>query len=111
MKILIKKTAASDYARQFRGSRIPNWDWYNKLKAVEGKTLEVETKHLFKDQFNTPPIPGVSELGLRIMEDSVERVIDDERPGKVRCNWCGANCSADELECPNCRNSGYLEPF
>ena len=73
MKIKIMDNA-SGYYRSLqlcggRGNRcnIFNEKWYEILKKIDGKTLEVETKYLFKDQFNTVPITDVSEQGSRIM--------------------------------------------
>ena len=55
------------------------------LKQIEGMIVEVETEQLFKDQFNTVPVPNVSENGLRIMQNLVKEVIDDIRPQMMRC--------------------------
>lgn len=118
MKIIIKKGAAKNYMKkynlpQFRNAKL-DWNqirkWRMMLKAIEGKEIEVETEYLFKNQFNTVPIPGVSEQGMRIMETDVEKVIDDERPGKARCNWCGKTVLAKD-KCSECGKSEYLEVF
>lgn len=93
--------------------RSPNaWYWSSVLAAIAGETLVVETKHLFKDQFNTAGMHDeeVSRLigkigqvsddlrkrvrdalaqGLRIMESDVVKVINDVRPAYMRCNYCG----------------------
>lgn len=112
MKIRIREDASRIYARRFKDRMIPNHEWLDKLQQIEGKVLEVETKYLFKDQYNTAPIPGVSDNGLRVMEESVTEVIDDERPGKVRCNWCGKiGTNNGVLFCEHCKKSGYLEAF
>jgi hypothetical protein len=108
MKIQIKKDASSVYTRRqmvTHGGHI-NYEWAKTLEKIEGKEIEVETHYLFRDQYNTPPIPGVSENGLRIMQESVEAVIDDIRPSKGRCSWCGAvtperpciKCGQDMIE-------------
>jgi hypothetical protein len=38
-----------------------NFDWVKTLEKVDGQVLEVETEYLFSDQFNTVPVPGVSD--------------------------------------------------
>lgn len=77
------------------------------LEAVQGKWIEVETKHLFSDQFNTVPIPGVSELGMRIMMESVEEIEDDVRIGMKKCYYCGEQTRDDK--CNKCKTAEYLE--
>ncbi len=53
------------------------------MQAVAGQWLEVETDYLFQNQFNTPPIPGVSENGLRVMAGNVAEIENDARLGRV----------------------------
>ena len=106
MEIKIKDNAASLYAK--KGCTVPRW--YDTLCKIEGMTLEVETEYLFRDQFNTVPVPGVSNCGLRIMAESVECVIDDVRPGKMRCNYCG-KCQNKQSFCNHCGKETYLENF
>ena len=89
--------------------------YHAQLKLVDGFELEVETEHLFTDQFNTSPIEGVSELGMRILHGAVAEVIDDERPGKMKCGYCGKHQAIDE-DCMNCvalkdYNRDFLRPF
>jgi len=108
MKIRIKDDAAAIYCRQFVLQQIPNRDWADKLRAVKGMTLVVETDHLFRDQYNTVPIPGVSEIGLRIHDESVEEVIDDERLDKVKCGYCGHQGFTTRI-CGKCGKSKYMQ--
>lgn len=108
MKIKIKDNAARVYTSRFRGAAVPDYRWTQVLRAIQGMTIEVETEFLFKNQFNTVSIPGISENGLRIMEESVEYVIDDERPGKARCQWCGTTTPSGE-PCKKCGKTEYLE--
>jgi hypothetical protein len=56
-------------------------------------TIEVETRFLWDDQFNTAPIEGISESGLRILdfegeESIIEEVIGDVRPFRHKCAIC-----------------------
>jgi hypothetical protein len=81
------------------------------LNMVRGKTLIVDTKYLFRDQFNTIPIRGVSDTGLRIMESAVVEVIDDIRINRSRCNWCGKHFESGVFFCPHCGQTDYIEPL
>lgn len=111
MQIVMKSNAADLYrARVGLGEGAGNSRWYDTLKQIEGKTLDVETDCLFQDQYNTAPVPGVSEHGLRIFDYAVERVIDDARCDKMRCNWCGKTNDKGEV-CPSCGKKEYLEYF
>lgn len=136
MKIVISSEAAKIYSATVGTHGHVNWHWYYCLIAVEGETLKVETKYLFNDQFNAAgwnkdqieyglekiikhkaggslspkeekDIRRGLEIGLRIMEKQVSRVIDDVRPFWLKCNWCGKMSSATEFEvdeqCPVCR--------
>lgn len=109
MKIKIRKDAKAIYIGG-RGRLPVNLEWAAILEKIAGTTIEVETDFLFKDQFSTVPIPGVSDKGLRIMQEMVEEVIDDVRPGKARCNWCG-KISANQLVCMACGKRDFLEVF
>jgi hypothetical protein len=109
MEIKIKGNAHELY-RSSSAREGFNSDWFDKLQAVAGRVLVVETDHLFKDQFNTPPIEGVSDIGMRIMAWLVEEVIDDERIYLMRCQYCGTNSDVHKA-CPSCRKADYLEPL
>lgn len=118
MKIIIKKEAVKNYMKQYnlpqyRNAKL-NWGnirkWRRILQSIAGTEIEVETEFLFKNQFNTVPIPGVSEQGLRVMECDVLKVIDDERPGKAKCRWCG-HTSKNLTVCEKCGKDEYLEIF
>ena len=116
MKIKIKENASSIYAGSTNDFEYSH-EWYNIYKELAGEIIEVETDYLFSNQFNTVPIEGISDIGLRIMEEYVEEVIDDEREGKGRCQYCGENVEladnydVDELICINCGKEGYIEKF
>jgi hypothetical protein len=75
MRIHVRQDARSRYVRSFAGAeRSPavNWEWADTLDQVAGEWLQVELEYVFRDQYNTPPRPGVSENGLRIMRNSVD---------------------------------------
>jgi DNA-directed RNA polymerase subunit RPC12/RpoP len=111
MKIKIVENADGLF-RSFitTGGEVNNPKWEKKLKYLSGKVLEVETDYLFKDQFNTAPVPVVSDSGLRIMSRYVKEVIDDERITRMRCQYCGHNDEVG-MTCSKCGKDNYLEPL
>lgn len=112
MKIKIKDNAYSLYVSNVNcGNEFCfNNKWSNILKAIQGKIIEVETKKLFKTQFNTVPIDGISKNGLRIMISYVDYVIDDDRYNKMKCNYCGTTQDISN-KCIKCNKDNYLEIF
>ncbi|TFG97485.1 hypothetical protein E4H12_08505, partial [Candidatus Thorarchaeota archaeon] len=97
MKIKLKPDAMQIWINNQR--RFGPWTkveekWIEMLKQVQGTTLEVETKYLWDNQFNTAPIPGVSKNGMRILDfknekSIIEEIIDDVRPYRHKCVSCG----------------------
>ena len=86
------------------------------IRQSEGMLLDVDTEHLFSDQFNTMPIPGVSDNGLRVFAHDVDQIVDDVRLGMGNCTYCG-KCSPTENAnrfsldmCPHCNHRG-IDPF
>lgn len=111
MEIRIKGNAHEIYKAEANQGGPFNGDWFDMLEAIAGRVIEVETDHLFKDQFNTVPIEGVSSSGMRIMASSVDEVIDDEREYMLRCTYCGQASEVsyvDSLRCPHCGQGDYL---
>ena len=111
MEIRIKGNAHEIYKAEANLGGPFNGDWFDMLEAIAGRVIEVETDHLFKDQFNTVPIEGVSSNGMRIMASSVDEVIDDEREYSLRCTYCGQVSEVsyvDSLRCPHCGQGDYL---
>ena len=80
MKILIKKNAYI-YANSDKSR-----EW---LKENEGKWVEVETDHLFTNQYNTS--------NMRVLDSQVEAVSDDARIGKGKCKYCGSVLNEGEV--------------
>jgi hypothetical protein len=117
MKILIAKDASGIYHRAcYRHARpdcgmLHNPTFKKMLEAIEGQWLDVETEHLFDDQFNTGPIPGVSEYGMRIMLNCVADIQDDVRVGVVKCGWCYGYDHDHDGKCDKCGKSEYLKPM
>ena len=117
MRILIYKNASSSYHhRCYRHAHpqcgmLHNPEWKAMLKKIEGTWVVVETAHLFDNQFNTAPIPGVSESGLRLMIEDVEMIEDDVRIGLFKCGYCGHSHNRTK-ECEKCNNgSEYTQPL
>ncbi len=97
------------------------------ILSRDGKTIELETKHLFDNQWNTAPIPGYSENGLRVF-DWYESIFPNEnikegyyldqtpemreaRRNTLKCGFCGAQEPAAKgyVFCPHCLDSPYLD--
>lgn len=125
MYIIIKKDAAECYRNEYRtkSGKVNssfNYQWYLVLKKIEGMKIEVDTKYLFKNQFiifNTIPIKGISNIGLRIMDYCVEKVINDKKVNKVSCRLCGNVqekfiiqdiINNENKKCLKCNKIGYL---
>lgn len=113
MKIRIRKDAVELYIQEhtdFNGAYFGRDKWERAMEKISGRLIEVDTEMLFKHEFNTRPIPGVTKKGIRIMEEYVEEVIDDIRHGKARCEFCEEVSNSVEV-CTNCGRTDYLEPF
>jgi hypothetical protein len=68
--------------------------------------------NLRKDSDLQNAIKSLTTTGLRIMDRDVDYIIDDERIGKQRCNWCGEiSTEEDNPVCPKCKRSYYLKSF
>jgi hypothetical protein len=80
MQIKIKKNA------YVFGSN--NTDYHKQLQEMEGKWINVETDHLFTNQYNTK--------NLRIYDSMVSAVKDDERINKGKCKYCGTMLNRGE---------------
>jgi len=92
-----------------------------RLEAIGGEWLEVETEHLFGDQFNCEnENPDKHENGLRIYLSNVQDIYADVRPQAATCGYCGL-CLHDVpdsdllSDCPRCFDKahdgviGYVE--
>lgn len=110
MKIHISKDAGRLYAH----TRMPNQCYLHELHKIAGKWLEVDTKNLFKDQFNTLPTEGVYNKYIHIMDVYVDEVFEDERIGKLRCKSCGhvqknnIGENYHSMFCPKCGKEGMF---
>ena len=104
--------------------------------AAGGVDIELDTKHLFSNQWNTAPVPGVSDLGLRVFDwaqdafvssnaasgapsKSIKRghyleISEDTREirrNTVTCGYCGKQEPAQKgyVFCPHCLDRVHLE--
>ena len=66
---------------------------FDLLKPIAGKWVEVETEHLYTNQYNTVPFEGCP-TGARVMDEDVDMVIEDARVGKGKCVYCGTMIQA-----------------
>lgn len=97
MRIKIVRNARDCYvASVIRGGAV-DWAWADLIDSVSGQWLEVETDFVFCDQYNTAPVPGVAEQGLRVPAFLVEEVDYESdaklaeihqqmRAGTIRCH-------------------------
>lgn len=104
-----------------------NGSYMRKMALLDGKEIELETKYLFSNQWNTVPIQGVSDKGLRVMDwreeaplysnrlkrgywleqtDEMRRV----REAVSKCGYCGSAYPTGQQEfCSECLGSPFLE--
>lgn len=59
-------------------------------KEIQGKWVEVDTAHLFHNQYN------IAGYDIRVMDESVEAVRDDIRAGIIGCGYCGKQFTSPE---------------
>jgi hypothetical protein len=115
MEILINENAAKNYiTRCYRNARpdavgLHNEGFYNILKGLQGKWVQVDTTHLFSDQFNTVVIEGVTGSGARINLADVVEIKDDVRQGLKKCQYCFGYDKDNDNVCDRCEQSEYLK--
>ncbi len=117
MRVLVYQDAASNYVRRCYRHASPSAyglhdpKFAEMLRKVEGQWLEVETEHLFRDQFNVSTDPEVSANGLRIMIEDVAAIEGDVRLGVVKCGWCYGYDRDGDGKCDQCGKDDYLAPL
>ena len=105
MRVLVRKGA------HHRGLNFAADGWRAAVKSIEGTWIEIDTEHLFADQFNTVRVPNAKN-GVRLMMSDVEAIEDDARIGRSRCTWCGKHCSSGFMFCAHCGGAeGRLKPL
>ncbi len=100
------------------------------MPKIDNLTIDLETSSLFDNQWNTSPIPGITDKGLRVfdwaqdypagglsiyikrghwLEQNSE--MRDIRANTHKCRYCGAMEPAQKgyIFCPHCLDSAYLK--
>lgn len=104
MRIKIKDNAAEIYSRKTVDFQYSS-KWYKFLKDIQGKVIEVKTNYLFEYFFNFEYQREGEEVKLyAVTGDMVEKVIDDERYGRIKCINCGRILPEGSLNCPKCND-------
>lgn len=104
-------------------------------RKLDGRTVTLETKHLFNNQWNTGPIKGVTEKGLRVFDWFIQAdhgshipnsaphgikrghyleqtpEMQNLRSQTVCCGYCGHQEPAEKANafCSECLDSEYLK--
>lgn len=101
---------------------------YDFARAIDGRTVALETEHLFDNQWNTAPIAGISDSGLRVFDWAEDYPINfpknikrghylaqtddmrEVRRNTHKCGYCGKQEAAAKgyTFCPHCVDSPYL---
>lgn len=99
------------------------------MPDLDGFEIELETAHLFDNQWNTAPIPGISDKGRRVFDWAQDYMPEgmaqwlkrghwleqtaemrEARRNTVKCGYCGRQEPAAKgyVFCPHCIDSEYL---
>lgn len=102
----------------------------NVAPAGQSRVIELETKHLFDNQWTTAPIEGVSDKGLRVFDWALDASpavsskyikrghwleqtaeMKEIRRNRYACGYCGKQEPAQkgDVFCPHCLDSQYLK--
>lgn len=95
---------------------------------LDGREIELETIHLFSNQWNTAPIKEISETGLRVFDWAQDYFSTGQkklkrghwleqteemrgiRKNTVKCGYCGhQEPISDKMFCDKCLDSEYLK--
>jgi len=95
---------------------------------LDGKEIELEAAFLFENQWNTGPVEGISESGLRVFDWAQDYqmyakrlkqghyleqtdAMREIRRNTVKCGYCGKQEPAAKgyVFCPHCLDSEYLK--
>lgn len=99
------------------------------MPQLDGVEVELETNFLFENQWNTAPIPGVSDKGYRLFDWAQDYAINfganikkghyldltdemiEARHSHKKCGYCGNMLHESEAKefCEKCTDSEYLE--
>ena len=110
MELKIKEDAGNIFYKNHYKGMNPEYcmpgvtrEFADKITAIQGMTIKVETKYLWDDQFNTAPIEGISKNGLRILDlkgepSIIKEIIGDIRPARFKCPLCFHYLREDDVE-------------
>lgn len=79
-----------------------SWSRENYLHGVAGTWLNVETEHLFNNQYNTGK--------FRVMDCDIQAIKDDIRPFKSKCGYCGTVVNKGE-KCNKYRHKTHYDLY
>lgn len=120
----------------FGGVNISKGGHYAAYKKINGQVIELETKHIFNNQWNTAPITGFSESGIRVFDWAQDYLsaahgmnplikmghylemtqeMRDLRNNTLICGYCGHQEPLEEAKsqdfCSHCLGSEYLSEY
>lgn len=98
-------------------------------RKIDGLTIELETAHVFDNQWNTAPIDGVTDKGLRVMDWAQDfrpsnsltlkqgywleptPEMAEVRRNTYACGYCGKQepAAKGDVFCPHCIGSEHLD--
>jgi hypothetical protein len=136
MQVTIHDDVASHYAGRVTTRHVSVYDssWAAVLRLLAGRTLQIDTKFLFRNQLNTEGLPAedVESLmatlsdqagpktrercrraltnGIRV-EWWMGAIEGDIRPGRKLCRWCHHHSDVGADACGNCEKSDHFEPL
>lgn len=127
------KAAYKDLCAKLKAQKLKRFcTWGNGshyMPDIDGRTITLETESLFDNQWNTAPIDGVSESGLRVFDWAEDYPINfnksikrghyleqtaemrEVRRNTCKCGYCGKQEPAAKgyVFCPHCLDSEYLK--
>jgi len=135
MQITIRDDIESRYVGRITTGHISAYDasWVAVLRLLAGRTLEIDTKFLFRDQLNTEGLPadevesllatlpetvsdkcrerchGALTKGIRAMYWMHTGVDGDVRPTRKLCRWCHHHSDKSAGACGNCGKTDHFE--
>lgn len=104
------------------------------LESCDGRQVELETGYMYDNQWNTAPVEGVSDKGLRVFDWAQDYMPTDYnkkikkghyldmtpemvevRQNRLKCGYCGKQYDkrdqpAPPVFCHGCLGSQYLKP-
>lgn len=101
-------------------------EYHSKLNKLDGQEIELQTNFITDDQWNTPPVQGITESGFRVFDwcdpiypnrnirhghylEQTEEMATIRRE-MLKCGYCGKmhHISEGKEFCTECLGSSYL---